>query len=99
MRRLIDLTKKVTHPHHRITLNKESRKDIRAWQLFVDNFNGKQLLLHKRWLTSDTLHLHTDASGSLGFAAIFQSHWLYGARPTLWSPYDITFKAFLPITL
>jgi hypothetical protein len=71
LRRLIDLTKKVTHPHHRITVNKESRKDIRALQLFVDHFNGKQLLLHKRWLTSDTLHLHTDASGSQGFVAIF----------------------------
>lgn len=99
LRRLTDLTKKVSQSHHRITLNKESRKDIRAWQLFVNHFNGKNLLLHKRWVTSDTLHLHTDASGSIGYGAILQLHWFYGTWPDGWLSYNITFKELLPIVL
>jgi len=66
LRRLIDLTKKVTKPNRRITLNKESRQDLHAWEVFVEHFNGKQILRSHRWRTSDTIHLHTDASGSLG---------------------------------
>jgi len=42
LRRLTDLTKKVAKPHHRITLNEESRRDIAAWKLFADKFNGKK---------------------------------------------------------
>lgn len=99
LRRLIDLTKKVSKSHHRITLNSESRKDLQAWLLFVKHFNGKNLLLHKRWVTSDTLHLHTDASGSLGYGAILHSHWFYGTWPKIWLTYDITFKELLPIVL
>jgi hypothetical protein len=78
LRRLTDLTKKVSKPFHRITLNKESRKDIKAWQIFADHFNGKHLLLQNVWLTSDALHIDTDASGSIGYGAILQSHWFYG---------------------
>jgi hypothetical protein len=99
LRRLTDLTKKVSKSFHRITLNKESRKDIKAWQIFADHFNGKHLLLQKRWLTSDALHLHTDASGSIGYGAILQSHWFYGTWSEIWLSFDITFKELLPIVL
>ena len=37
LRRLYDLTKSVTNPNHRITLNKESRKDILAWKVFTEH--------------------------------------------------------------
>lgn len=99
LRRLTDLTKNVSKPHHRITLNKESRRDLHAWQIFADHFNGKQLLLHKRWFSSDTLHLHTDASGAIGFGAILNSHWFYGTWPRCWESHDITFKELLPIVI
>lgn len=99
LRRLTNLTKKVNQPHHRITLTKESRKDIRAWLLFAEHFNGRHLLLEKRWLSSDSLHLHTDASGSLGYGAIFKSHWFYGTWPSDWQQKDITFKELVPLVL
>lgn len=99
LRRLIDLTIGVSSPSHYITLNKEARKDIRAWQIFVEEFNGRSLLLDSRWLTSKELHLYTDAAGSCGYAAIFKSHWFSG----LWSPthaaLNITFQEMLPIVL
>ncbi|KAH3833697.1 hypothetical protein DPMN_107009 [Dreissena polymorpha] len=99
LRRLTDLTKKVTNPNHHITLNKESRKDLHAWRLFADHFNGKSLLHKRRWLTSDTLHLHTDASGSIGFGAIFKHHWFSGTWSENLLPFDITFKELFPIVL
>ncbi|MES9971263.1 MAG: reverse transcriptase domain-containing protein, partial [Candidatus Thiodiazotropha sp.] len=34
LRRLIDKTRKVSHPAHRVTLNSESRRDLQAWQIF-----------------------------------------------------------------
>lgn len=99
LRRLTDLTKKVSKPNHRITFNKESRRDLRAWQIFVEHFNGRQLLLPLRWITSSSLHLFTDAAGSLGYGAILRSKWLYGAWPDHLAQHNITFKELFPIVL
>lgn len=99
LRRLIDLTKKVSRPFHKITLNKESRRDIKAWGIFANHFNGKSLLIQEKWVTSPSLHLHTDAAGSLGYGAIFETQWLYGAWPTAIKHLPITFKELFPIVL
>lgn len=99
LRRLIDLTKKVTRPSHRITLNKDSRKDIQAWLLFVEHFNGKSILLQHKWLTDKALHLYTDASGNLGFGAMFQTRWFFGSWPRELKDHHITFKELLPIVM
>jgi hypothetical protein len=99
LRRLTDLTKNVVKPNHHITLNKDSRRDLQAWSLFAQYFNGKHLLSPKRWTDSDILQLHTDASGSIGYGAIFQTHWFQGTWPVSWERYDITFKELFPIAL
>jgi hypothetical protein len=99
LRRLIDLTKKVTRPSHRITLNKDSRKDLQAWQIFVEHFNGKSILLQHRWIADKALHLYTDASGNFGFGAIFNTKWFFGSWPQALKDHNITFKELLPIVL
>ena len=99
LRRLIDLTVGVARQSFRITLSRESRKDIAAWLYFTEQFNGRSLLLDSRWLNSDTLHLYTDAAGSFGYSAIFQSHWFYGAWSKTYSEMNITFKEMFPIVL
>ena len=99
MRRLTDLTCKVTNPNHHITLNRESRKDLNAWCVFVQHFNGRQLLLERRWITSDMLHLHTDSSGAIGFAAVFGSKWFNGKWSAQLLPLHITFKELFPIVI
>ena len=40
LRRLIDLTRWVRGKSHLVHLNPEARKDLAAWKLFLDNFNG-----------------------------------------------------------
>ena len=99
LRRLIDLTKNVTKPNHRITLNKESRCDLQAWSIFIEQFNGRSLMLAQPWLTTPTLLLYTDASGTIGFGAIFRTHWTYGTWPERISAFHITFKELFPIVL
>ena len=41
------------------------------WKDFISNRNGENFFLSCEWYASDTLNLHTDASGLLGFGGIF----------------------------
>lgn len=99
LRRLINLTVKVSKPTHRITMSADSRRDLKAWFLFTQHFNGKNVLLKQRWLSSPSLHLHTDAAGSLGYGAIFNNSWFYGEWPNHMTSFHITFKELFPIVL
>ena len=96
---LIGLTKSFSRPNHRVTLNKDARRDLAAWFLFVEYFNGCSLLLQENWVTSPSLNLYTDAGGSFGFGAIFQNHWLMGKGPEQLVGFPITFKEIFPIVL
>ena len=91
LRKLIDRTKGIQQPHFHIRLNKESRLDIAAWLLFIDNFNGKTILLKQIWISANKLHLYTDAAGSLGFGAIFESEWFYCSSNELVKDYPIAY--------
>jgi hypothetical protein len=91
LRKLIDRTKGIQQPHFHIRLNKESRLDIAAWLLFIDNFNGKTMLLKQIWISANKLHLYTDAARSLGFGAIFESEWFYYSWNELVKDYPIAY--------
>ena len=71
-RRLYDLAIGVSKPHHLIRLTKEMKADLTIWQEFLLKFNGCSFFLEDRWRCSQHLRLFTDASGSLGFGAIFE---------------------------
>lgn len=99
LRRLIDLTVGVSMPSHYIRLNKEVKEDLYLWLSFLSNFNGKSFFLEDTWLNSPKLNLFTDASGALGFGAIFGSHWCYGEWPSSWQYQNIAILEFYPIVL
>ena len=99
LRRLVDLTVGISRPNHRVTLNRAARRDLSAWLIFVEFFNGSSLLLPDRWVTSPSLDLYTDAAGSLGFGALFKTHWIMGAWPEQIKDLPITFKEIFPIVL
>lgn len=98
LRRLINLTRGVTKPHYFIKLDKEARKDLAAWKLFLDHFNGRFLCLPNRWSSSDNIKLFSDACG-FGFAAIFGTNWIQGSFPESWKTINIAIKELLPIVL
>ena len=99
LRRLIDLTIGVRAPHFLIRLSREVKEDLRVWQTFLSGFNGRSFFLSDAWCTSTQLELYTDASGSLGFGAIFGSKWCYGKWPSSWRHRNIALLEFYPIVL
>lgn len=99
LRRLIDLTKGVRKPHHRIRMNMNCRKDILVWKTFLEQFNGRTFFLEERWSHSTQFKLYTDAAGSKGYGAIFGNHWLFGAWPESWKSLNIAFLELFPIVI
>ena len=82
LRRLIDPTVGIRSPHHLIRLNKEVKEDLKVWLSFLTEFNARSFFIDDVWQNSSKLSLYTDASGALGFGAIFGSRWCYGKWPS-----------------
>ena len=73
LRRLIDLSTKVTSIHHHIDLNMSAREDILWWKRFLPSWNGV-CLIQDQFISSDDLNLFTDASG-VGLGGYFNGRW------------------------
>ena len=99
LRRLIDLTIGVRSPNHYIRLNREVKYDLNLWLSFLSDFNGTSFFLEDGWFSSNALKLYTDASGALGFGAVFGQHWCYGEWPEGWAHRNIAILEFYPIVL
>ena len=78
LRRLINLTIGIRRPYHKVYLNKAAQADLDAWELFLQSFNGKAIMLPDIWEDSNTLQLVTDSAGSVGHGAILGADWFYG---------------------
>ena len=98
LRRLFDLTKGVSKKSHWIKIDKAARKDLHAWNVFLESFNGRVLCLPNAWTSSTSIKMYSDASGK-AFAAILGSHWLQGDFPAPWLEVNIAIKELLPIVL
>lgn len=99
LRRLINLTKKVTEPHFFITLNKEAKEDLDTWLAFLKTYNGRSLLLADRWRQSNTPPMFSDSSGRLGFGVVWGDQWFAGAWNDEWRGQSIALLEFYPIAL
>lgn len=101
-RRLIDATCHAKQPHHRIRITAAMRDDLGVWKEFLQDFNGRSLMLSKAWVDSEALALYTDAAANSGYGAFFEGHWVSGSWPNNWllqdAP-DITVKELFPIVL
>ena len=99
LRRLCNLTIGVASKHHHITLNKEARADLAAWLNFLSSYNGVSMLLQNSWSSSDHIKLYSDASGSIGFAAVFGGCWFAHSWPHEMQSWHITTMELFPIVL
>ena len=97
--RLIDLTKGIWKPTHHVRLTQECKHDLNVWREFLSVYNRKSFFLGLRWATSQNLNLFTDAAGSLGYAAVFGTHWCFGEWPATWKQLNITVLEFFPIVV
>lgn len=101
LRRLIDLTCGISHPSHYIRLTCDARADLQMWSTFIENYNGKSLILQNSWLSSDKVLLFSDASGALGFSAVLGTEWFamgWDQVPDL-SDRQIAIKELFPIVV
>ena len=97
LRRMYDLTIKITKPHHYIKITNDVREDLRMWLSFLKHFNGKSFFHTSALLSSCKLQLHTDASGSVGYGAIFGNSWFHGLWPPHWKKFSIAVLEFYPL--
>jgi hypothetical protein len=82
LRRLIDLSTRVTKLHHHIDITAEARKDIEWWIAFLPLWNGRSLIIEKNLTYNTSLTLFTDAS-DVGFGILHKNHWI----AERWPPY------------
>ena len=98
MRRLIDLTMRITKPHHFRNLSVEARAHIAAWQIFIESFNGRTFFISNIVETSETLQLFTDAS-DIGMGGILGTRWFAKQFTPEWLEHHITVREFIPIII
>lgn len=66
-----------------IHVGEDTKEDIRSWIMFIRSRMFKPFRMFDI-TTLPTLHVFTDASGSLGFGAILGSSWFFGAWDDDW---------------
>ena len=94
-----DLCVGVRRPHHRVSITRAARLDMRAWITFLSRFNGRSMLSGRRWRTQPALRLETDASGTYGLGAVCGSFWLMGQWPTELMSLDIVVKELIAVVV
>lgn len=82
-----------------IRLTKGEKEDLRIWLTFLINHNGRCLFLDQLPAHSPTIELYTDASGSIGYGAVFGSKWFNGKWSDWWLGQNITLLELYPIIL
>jgi hypothetical protein len=99
LRRLIDLTIGITAPHHRIRITKKVRDDLEMWLAFLTSHNGRCLFVDQHQLSVHDIALYTDASGKIGYGAIFGKDWFQGLWKGWWTEQNITLLELYPIVI
>ena len=97
MRRLINLSIGLNKPYQHVRINAEAKKDMQSWLSFLSKFNDIFLFDYDPWVTSECIHLFTDAAGSKGYGGVLKPHWFYESWPSQWHSYSIAFLELYPI--
>lgn len=79
-----------------MNMTDEVKEDLKVWECFQDKFNGSSIFLPDKWSSLHELKLYTDASGSIGYAAVFGSQWFYGNWDTNWQYTNIAVLGLYP---
>ena len=105
IRRMYASMSGINKPFHHIRLSNGIKEDLRMWHQFLSEFNGISYMQDKKWLSTNSLKLHTDSAGgsALGCGVYFDGHWCHLSWPDQWSRSDllrnITFLELIPIAL
>ena len=84
---------------HPIRLNQEFFLDLAWTQEFFQSWNGCSFLQYPQWAPLPNFKVSSDASGALGYGAIFHCHWFSGARLPTQVSQSIKYKELFPIVV
>eukprot|EP00795_Rhopilema_esculentum_P007294 gene7294-12994_t len=99
LRRLIDRAHSVSEFHHFVKLSCWEQDDIKWWFKLLQSWNGKSLFFFPTWENAPKISVTSDAAGSIGFAAIYETHWFAGVWPIEALSINIASKELIPIVL
>ena len=67
--------------HHHVTVDKEFKKDMHIWELFLEQAGASALcrpfLDRNMFITSKQICFYTDASGKIGYGCFFNGKWAF----------------------
>ena len=86
LRRMINLLCAFRRDDHPIRLNQEFVYDLAWWQEFFQSWNSCSFLQYPQWAPLLDFEVSSDASGALGYGAVFQGHWFSCA----WLPTQVS---------
>ena len=95
LRRMFTLLHTVRGPNRFIRLNADFRSDLAWWIAFTRNWNGISFL-QLSGIAEPTAVFFTDASGSWGCGAVWDTKWLQGQWPSQWEHTSIMVKELVP---
>ena len=97
LRRVFDLLKGTPKKRQFVRLNAAFRSDIWWWHRFLESWNGVSMLPGAE--AREEFDLFSDASGSFGCGAWWDSDWLQYAWPTSMAGKSIALKELVPIVM
>lgn len=96
IRRMINLLHNFQRDDHPIRLSAEFKKNLAWWLQYLASWNGVCFWVYLGLSLPIDLEMSSDASGSLGFGAVFYTHWLYGKWPSALQSASIKYKELFP---
>ena len=97
--RLISLLTDAKKKHRYMSrLNEDARSDLRWWHTFIESWNGVTIL-HTQSREHPDHEIWSDASGSWGAGALWQTEWFQVRWPQSLSYENIAAKELIPITM
>jgi len=99
IRRMINLLSCFRRRDHPIRINQEFRLDLSWWHDFLDQWHGVNFWLFPGLSPPPDQEILTDASGAIGFGAIFGNEWFNGIWVHKQLDLSIAYKELYPIVV
>ena len=84
---------------HPIRLNQKFCRDLTWWRELFQTWDGLCFFCMPTWALLPEFQVLSDAAGSLGYGAIFKSHWFSGTWSAAQSSLSIAYKELFPIVV
>jgi len=84
---------------HPIPLSSEFRLDLQWWHDFLTTWHGVNLWLFPGMSSPTDVEMTSDAAGSLGFEAYYNSEWFTGAWVPSQADQSIAYKELFPVVV